>query len=83
VERKSLTSAFFTCAVCRAVHLEMIFSLSTEAFLQVVGRSIARRGRSSVICCDNGTNLRRAEISLKLMEIDLVFTYSSPQIIIW
>lgn len=83
LERKSLTFSFFTCAVCGAVHLDFIISLSTEAFLQVSGRFIARSGRSSVIYCDNGTDLRRAEVSLKLMDMDLMFTCSSAQIIIW
>jgi len=61
VERKSLTFAFFTCTVWSAVHLELIISVSTEAF----GRFIARRGRAFVIYCDNGTDLREAEVSLK------------------
>jgi len=35
----------FTCAVYRAIHLELTTSLSTEAFLQVLRRFIARRGK--------------------------------------
>lgn len=46
----------YTCAVYRAIHLELITSLSTEAFLQSLRRFIARRGRPFVIYCDNGTN---------------------------
>ncbi|GBM61401.1 hypothetical protein AVEN_70763-1 [Araneus ventricosus] len=45
-----------TCAVYRAVHLELITSLSTEAFLMGFRRFVARRGRCSIIYCDNGTN---------------------------
>ncbi|XP_011875207.1 PREDICTED: uncharacterized protein LOC105566088, partial [Vollenhovia emeryi] len=46
----------FTCAVFRAVHLELVTSLSTAAFLMAIRRFIARRGRPSVIYSDNGTN---------------------------
>lgn len=46
----------FTCAVYRAVHLELIESLSTEAFIAALRRFISRRGRVSTICTDNGTN---------------------------
>ncbi|GFV94832.1 integrase catalytic domain-containing protein [Trichonephila clavipes] len=46
----------FTCAVFRAVHLELITSLSTTDFIQAMRRFIARRGRISVMYSDNGTN---------------------------
>lgn len=46
----------FTCAVYRATHLELIQSLSTEAFVQALRRFISRRGRPKVIYSDNGTN---------------------------
>ncbi|GBM02997.1 hypothetical protein AVEN_14512-1 [Araneus ventricosus] len=46
----------FTCAVYRAVHLELITSLSTEAFFMGFRRFVARCGRCSTIYCDNGTN---------------------------
>lgn len=46
----------FTCAVYRAVHLELIKSLSTEAFIMSLRRFIARRGRSDLLMSDNGTN---------------------------
>ncbi|XP_035222693.1 uncharacterized protein LOC118195478 [Stegodyphus dumicola] len=46
----------FTCAIYRAVHLELVESMSTESFLLALRRFIARRGRSRIIYCDNGTN---------------------------
>ncbi|GBM06139.1 hypothetical protein AVEN_265195-1 [Araneus ventricosus] len=46
----------FTCAVYRAIHLEVVTSLSTEAFIQSLRRFIARRGRPTTIYSDNGTN---------------------------
>lgn len=55
----------FTCAVYEAIHLELTMSLSTEAFLQVLRRFIARRGKSSIIYTDNWTNFIRARNLLK------------------
>ena len=46
----------FTCAIYRAVHFELVNSLSTASFLMALRRHIARRGRPSVIYSDNGTN---------------------------
>lgn len=46
----------FTCAVYRAVHLELVTSLSTEEFLEAFRRFIARRGRPSIVYSDNGKN---------------------------
>ncbi|UYV70861.1 hypothetical protein LAZ67_8000899 [Cordylochernes scorpioides] len=46
-----------TCGVYRAVHLELVTSLSTEALVGAVERFVARRGCPAVIYSDNGTNL--------------------------
>ncbi|XP_035232635.1 uncharacterized protein LOC118204415, partial [Stegodyphus dumicola] len=46
----------FTCAVYRAIHLELIQGLSTEDFLLGFRRFIARRGRPKTMYSDNGTN---------------------------
>lgn len=46
----------FTCAMYRAIHLELVQSLSTDAFIAALRRFIARRGRPSIIFTDNGTN---------------------------
>lgn len=46
----------FTCAIYRAIHLELITSLSSKAFLLSLRRFIARRGRPKIIYSDNGTN---------------------------
>ncbi|GFW07454.1 integrase catalytic domain-containing protein [Trichonephila clavipes] len=49
-----------TCAVYRAIHLELLTSVSTESFLLGLSRFIARRGRPSVIYSDNDTNFKGA-----------------------
>lgn len=43
----------FTCAVTRAVHLELVSDLSTTAFLLAFKRFIARRGIAKAIYSDN------------------------------
>jgi hypothetical protein len=45
----------FTCAVYRAVHLDVIKSLSTEAFLGSLERFINFNGRPEDRYSDNGT----------------------------
>ncbi|UYV71077.1 hypothetical protein LAZ67_8001639 [Cordylochernes scorpioides] len=57
----------FTCAVFRAIHLELVTSLSTEAFIQALRRFIAWRGRPTVIYSDNGTNFVGANNALKAL----------------
>jgi len=53
---KKVWFTVFMCAVVRAVHLELVSSLSTEAFLLSLRRFIACRGRPKTIYSDNGTN---------------------------
>ena len=52
--------AVFVCFVGKAVHIEVVTSLSTEAFLAALRRFIARRGKPRTICSDNGTNFQGA-----------------------
>lgn len=47
----------YTCAVYRAVHCELIMSLSTDSFLLGFRRFITRQVRPKIIC-DNGTNFK-------------------------
>ncbi|GBM82013.1 hypothetical protein AVEN_51858-1, partial [Araneus ventricosus] len=55
-ESKKVWILIITCAVYRAVHLELLMSLSTDNFILALRRFIARRGRPSIIYSDNGTN---------------------------
>ncbi|XP_072392165.1 uncharacterized protein [Diabrotica undecimpunctata] len=68
LKRAPLTKAYmavFVCLATRAVHVELISSLSTEAFLLTLKRFIARRGNPSIIFSDNGTNFLGAKNQLK------------------
>lgn len=67
----------FTCAVFRAVHLELVLSLSADTFLQALRRFIARRGRCDVIRCDNGGNFVAASRALSSLDWDKVQAFSS------
>ena len=44
----------------KAVHIEVVTSLNTEAFLAALRRFIASRGKPKTIYSDNGTNIRDA-----------------------
>jgi len=58
----------FTFSVYRAVHLELVTSASTEAFLVAFGRFVASRGRCFVTYCDNCTNFVGASNSLRSLD---------------
>jgi len=57
--------AIFVCLCTKAVHIELVSDLSTEAFLSALKRFIARRGKITRIYSDNGTNFRGAANALK------------------
>ncbi|KMQ84824.1 integrase core domain protein [Lasius niger] len=73
----------FACAVYRAVHLELVTSLSTEEFLEAFRRFIARRGRPSVIYSDNATNFVGASNLLRRINWNKISQYCSINEIEW
>ncbi|OXA53364.1 Cytochrome P450 4C1 [Folsomia candida] len=58
----------YTCAVYRAVHLEIVTRLTAEEFLLSLHRFISRRGRPSIIYTDNGTNFEGASNAINLLD---------------
>ncbi|XP_018364037.1 PREDICTED: uncharacterized protein LOC108761807 [Trachymyrmex cornetzi] len=66
--RISVTKAYvvvFVCFKTKAVHLELVSSLTMEAFMSVFRRFCARRGTCAHVYSDNGTNLVGAARELK------------------
>ena len=50
---------------CKAVHLEVLYTLSSNSFINAMQRLIARRGNVRSITSDNGTNFTGAQRELK------------------
>ncbi|XP_049284605.1 uncharacterized protein LOC125764417 [Anopheles funestus] len=61
--------ALFTCLTVRAIHLEVVSSLSTDSCIMAVRRFVARRGSPVEFFSDNGTNFQGASQQLR-REID-------------
>ncbi|XP_062534640.1 uncharacterized protein LOC134203809 [Armigeres subalbatus] len=54
----------FVCMCTRAIHLELVSSLSTDGFLGALHRFVSRRGNVAEMRSDNGTNFVGAERQL-------------------
>jgi hypothetical protein len=54
----------FVCFVTKAVHIEVVTSLTTEAFFAALRRFIAHRGKPKKIYSDNVTNFQGASNQL-------------------
>ncbi|CAK1598127.1 unnamed protein product [Parnassius mnemosyne] len=46
----------FVCSALKAVHLELVSDLTSEAYMAALNRFVARRGKPQSITSDNGTN---------------------------
>ncbi|KRX12510.1 Transposon Tf2-6 polyprotein, partial [Trichinella nelsoni] len=57
----------FTCMTTRAIHLELVSSLTAPRFLQALDRFFARRGQPRIIQSDNFTSFK--EIGRNLNEL--------------
>ncbi len=55
----------FKCLTTRAVHLDLLSSLSTDSFLMALRRFIPRRGTPAQLWSDRGTNFRGGERELR------------------
>ncbi|XP_018371751.1 PREDICTED: uncharacterized protein LOC108766752 [Trachymyrmex cornetzi] len=62
---KGGTRPFEACGIDYAVHLELSSDLTSDAFLNILKRFIARRGRPNHIYSDNGLNFVGAERELR------------------
>lgn len=73
----------FTCLVYRAVHLDMVKSLSTECFLMALRRFQARRTKLKFISSDRGTNFVGVQNLINAIDWDQVNDFMSSNRIIW
>ncbi|XP_055927013.1 uncharacterized protein LOC129958512 [Argiope bruennichi] len=73
----------YTCAIYRAIHLELVSSLSTECFMLSLRRFIARRTRPETIYTDNGTNFVGTNSELKNLDWDKIMRETDIKPIKW
>lgn len=57
--------AIFVCFAIKAVHIEVVSDMTTEAFMAAYSRFTARRGLYSILYSDNGTTFKGAAAELK------------------
>ncbi|KAM3956405.1 uncharacterized protein ACR2FA_009626 [Aphomia sociella] len=72
--REKRYGVIFTCLTVRAIHIEIVNHLTTDAFIMALRRMASRRGWPRHLYSDNGTNLRGAATELKkcVQELDLM-----------
>ncbi|XP_055924428.1 uncharacterized protein LOC129956530 [Argiope bruennichi] len=65
----------FVCFITKAVHLELVSDLSTDAFLASFKRFVGRRRKPAEIFSDCGTNFVKAKHVLKLWSSETIGRY--------
>lgn len=80
---KKTWMVIFTCAVYRAVYLDLVDSLSTQAFIKSLKGFVERFGRPAIIYSDNGTNFRGADSLFRALNWDEIQQEESVQPITW
>ena len=77
----------FTCAVTRAVHLELISSMTSERFLLALRRMVSRRGMYNIIWSNNAKTFKCAKKELqrcwRILESEKTRTALSEKKIEW
>jgi len=70
--KKKVRIVLLICAVYCCVHLELMKSLTTEAFLEVFNRFICRRGRPVTVYSDNGRNFVGADNLFEELDLEKI-----------
>ncbi|XP_035207870.1 uncharacterized protein LOC118182603 [Stegodyphus dumicola] len=81
--------AVFICLSTKAIHLEVVTDLTSEAFIAALKRFCARRGKISSIITDNATNFKGAHTELKRLQKlirkpdEALSSYFTSESIVW
>lgn len=80
---KKTWMVIFTCAVYRAVSLDLVDSLSTSAFVKCLEVFIGKYRRPSIIYSDNGTNFRGTDNLFRKLDWSLIQEAETCKPITW
>lgn len=69
--------ACFVCMVSKAIHLEVVYDLSSQSCINALKRFIARRGRLVNLYCDNATTFVGANRELKELRAKFLQQFQS------
>ena len=81
--KRKLWVIIFVCLVSRAVHLDILVSLDTNAFKNALQRFISLRGTPKLFRSDNGTNFVSTVSQMSDINVNSVQRYLSGQNIEW
>ena len=82
-ETKKVYIALWTCCVTRAVHLDLVRSLTTANFMRGLRRFTSRRARPSLIVSDNAKTFKAASKLVKGLHDDELSDYLANNCIEW
>ena len=76
--------SYFSCSVTRAVHIELISSLTTTEFIKGFKRLISRRGKPKIVYSDNAKTFKAGAKWLANVNKDQeLHDFLSSETIIW
>lgn len=78
-QEKKVYLSLFICFVTKAVHIELVTDLSTDAFLRSLRRFVDDRGHVTKIYSDNATNFKGA--CNYLQEVKQMLSRNAPKIV--
>ena len=74
----------FSCSVTRAVHLELVFNLTTTEFIKGFKRQISRRGKPKIVHSDNSKSFKAVAKWLANINRDQkLYDFLSSETILW
>lgn len=73
--------ALFVCFATKALHLELVSSLSADAFLAAFRRFVARRGKCAHLHSDCGTNFSGANKEIRQLHSEVLLQFRESTLI--